>query len=106
MTSDSKWEEVAAKRQATLSEQIPLEYRIPPNLLPPTSQLDVTGFPRESGWFSQQELEITESSATTILNQIATQTWSAEDVAKAFCKRAAAAHQLVSRYEAFLTYTA
>ncbi|KAH7112465.1 acetamidase [Dendryphion nanum] len=94
--SGSKWEQVAAAKRAALSEQIPLEYRIPNHLIPPEAQLDVTPFPKESGWFSQKELEITESNATTILHNIASRAWSAEEVTKAFCKRAAAAHQLTN----------
>src|SRR4051794_17384743 len=90
------WEEIAAAKREALLELIPPEYRIPQHLLPPAEQLDVTTFPRESGWFSQKELDITDSTATHILNKIATQEWTSEEVTKAFCKRAAAAHQLVS----------
>ena len=91
------WDEIAAAKREALSELIPPEYRIPQHLLPPAEQLDVTTFPRESGWFSQKELDITDSTATHILDRIATQEWTSEEVTKAFCKRAAAAHQLVSK---------
>jgi amidase len=91
-----KWETIAAAKRAELAGKIPLEYRIPEHLVPPASQLDVTPFPRESGWFSKNELEITESTATSILSKVATRRWTAEEVTKAFCKRAAAAQQLVS----------
>jgi amidase len=99
--SDQHWEKIAAAKRAALLGNIPPEYRIPSSLYPPESQLDVTKFPRESGWFSQRELDITESTATAIVGKIAARAWSSEEVTRAFCKRAAAAHQLVSaRYHA------
>lgn len=95
MTSEQNWEKIAAARRAALAEQIPTDYRIPKDKLPPESQLDVTTWPKESGWFSAKELEITDSTATTILEKIASKSWSSEEVTRAFCKRAAAAQQLV-----------
>ncbi|KAJ4292734.1 hypothetical protein N0V90_009397 [Kalmusia sp. IMI 367209] len=94
--SEQNWEKIAAKKRATLAEQIPLEYRIPRQLLPFDDQLDVTTFPKDSGWFDKKELEITESSATQILKKIASKAWSSEEVTRAFCKRAAAAQQLTN----------
>jgi amidase len=91
-----KWETIAAAKRAELAGKIPLEYSIPEHLVPPASQLDVTPFPRESGWFSERELEITESNSISILSKVAARTWTAEEVTKAFCKRAAVAQQLVS----------
>ncbi|KAK7186383.1 hypothetical protein DPSP01_009390 [Paraphaeosphaeria sporulosa] len=94
--TSGKWEEIASSKRLALAEQIPLEYRIPQQLFPPKDQLDVTTFPRESGWFDRKELEITESSATQILKKIASKSWSSEEVTRAFCKRAAAAQQLTN----------
>lgn len=90
----STWEEVSAKKRQAVLAAIPAEYKLPK--LPSDSQLDVTTFPRESGWFTEQELAITESTATQILEKIHARTWTSEEVTRAFCKRAAAAHQLVS----------
>lgn len=95
MTSEQNWEKVAEAKRAALAEQIPSEYRVPQDKLPSESQLDVTPWPRESGWFSQRELDITESTASHILDQITSKAWSSEEVTRAFCKRAAAAQQLV-----------
>lgn len=94
-SSEQEWEKIANRKRAALAEQIPLEYRIPQAIFPPDDQLDVTTFPKESGWFGEKELEITESSATHILKKIASKTWTSEEVTRAFCKRAAAAQQLV-----------
>jgi amidase len=93
--SEQNWEKIAEAKQAALAESIPSEYRIPKDLLPPDSQLDVTAWPGQSGWFTEKELEITGSTASEILRKIASKAWSSEDVTKAFCKRAAAAQQLV-----------
>lgn len=95
MVAEPNWEKVAAGKRVALAESIPTLYRIPQDKLPPESQLDVTVWPKESGWFTPKELEITGSTASQILEKIASKTWSAEDVTAAFCKRAAAAHQLV-----------
>jgi amidase len=93
--SSGNWEEIARKKREALLAQIPADYRIPSEREPPQSQLDVSVWPRESGWFSEKELQITESTAISILQRIASQEWTSEDVTRAFCKRAAAAHQLV-----------
>lgn len=92
--SPGNWEEVARKKREDLLARIPTDYRI--QNPPPEHHLDVTTWPRESGWFTDKELDITESTATSILNKIASKEWTSEDVTRAFCKRAAAAHQLVS----------
>jgi amidase len=96
MTSENNWEKIAAAKRAALADSIPQEYRIPQQQLPPESQLDITSWPKESGWFTPEELEITGSTASQILEKVASKTWSSEKVTKAFCKRAAAAQQLVS----------
>jgi amidase len=92
---EQNWEKIAALKKLALAEQIPPEYRIPQQLFPPDDQLDVTTFPKESGWFERKELEITDSSATQVLKKIASKSWTSEEVTRAFCKRAAAAQQLV-----------
>ncbi|KAF2196712.1 acetamidase-like protein [Delitschia confertaspora ATCC 74209] len=91
-----KWEKIGAAKRAALSELIPSEFRIPQNFLPSNSQLDVSKFPEESGWFTRKELDITSSTSPVILQNMANQIWTAEEVTKAFCKRAAAAHQLTN----------
>jgi amidase len=97
MSSENTWEKVAAAKREALAESIPSEYRVPQHQLPLESQLNVTSWPKQSGWFTSEELEITDSTALRILEKIASKTWSSEDVTRAFCKRAAAAQQLVSQ---------
>jgi amidase len=90
------WETIAAQKRQAIRALIPEEWVIPSDILPPDSQLDVTGFLKQSGWFAKRELEITSTPAPQILVNIATGSWTSEEVTRAFCKAAAAAHQLVS----------
>lgn len=89
------WQDISARKRQDILDSIPPEWMIPTDLLPPDSQKDVTTFPSQSGWFTLEELEITGSTASQILEKTTTGIWSAEAVTRAFCKRAAAAHQLV-----------
>ncbi|KAI1127626.1 amidase, partial [Nemania abortiva] len=90
------WETVAAKKRQDLLNSIPEEWRIPSHLLPPDSQDDVTDFPESSGWFTQEELDITNSTALELLPRLASGDLKSETATRAFCKRAAAAHQLIN----------
>ena len=92
------WESIAAKKRDALRASIPKEWIIPADILPPEEQKDVTRFLKESGWFTQYELEITATPAAQILLNLATGSWSSEEVTRCFCKAAAAAHQLVHTY--------
>lgn len=91
----SQWQDISAKAKQKVLDDIPSEWRIPADILPGDEVLDVTGFPAQSGILSKLELEITESFATEIVAKVAKGEWTAEDVTRAFCKRAAIAHQLV-----------
>ena len=90
-----EWEKISAKAQEIRSSSIPSEWRIPEEKLPPPEQLDVTGFPAKSSILTDAELAITDSYATEIVSKIAAGEWKAEDVTRAFCKRAVIAHQVV-----------
>lgn len=91
--SNTDWKQVAANKRDSVLALIPAEWRIPPP--PPASeQRDVTGkFIQQ--YLSKQEIEITETDAVGIVKKTSSGAWSAYDVAKAFCHRAAIAHQLV-----------
>jgi amidase len=89
------WKDISAKKIEALNSSIPQEWRIPQDLLPPVDQADVTTWPETSGWFTNDELAITSLTAAELLNNLASGVFKSEDVTRAFCKRAAAAHQLV-----------
>lgn len=90
------WEELGAKKRSELLASIPPEWRIPDNLLPPDSQDDVTAWPETSGWFTRAELDMTSLTASELVSKLSSGALKSEDVTRAFCKRASAAHQLVS----------
>ncbi|UJO18965.1 Putative amidase [Fulvia fulva] len=95
-STTEQWKEIAKKAQQKVIDDIPLEWRVPTNRLPGHDVRDVTGFPAKSGLLSEQDLEITDSYATEIVAKLAKGVWKAEDVTRAFCKRAAIAHQLTN----------
>jgi amidase len=90
------WKDISDNKIQTLKSSIPEEWRIPEHLLPPKDQADVTKWPETSGWFTKHELAITSLTAAELLKKVASGNLTSEDVTKAFCKRACAAHQLVS----------
>ncbi|KAF3767138.1 acetamidase [Cryphonectria parasitica EP155] len=92
----ASWEQVAAKKRAALLASIPKEWVIPGDLLPLVSQNDVTSWPKTSGWFTEEELAITDLSASELVARLSSGALKSVNVTKAFCKRAAAAHQLTN----------
>ncbi|CAF3863605.1 unnamed protein product [Rotaria sp. Silwood1] len=73
------------------------------HLLPDTSVLDVTNIPRQCGLLSDDEITITEHySATQLVTQLAQGQLTAEQVIKAYLKRAGIAHQLTNCATEFL----
>ncbi|TPX26534.1 hypothetical protein DIZ76_011996 [Coccidioides immitis] len=90
------WENISAAKREALLSSIPPEWIIPANIIPPEPQNDVTTFPENSGWFTSEELKITNTPAHEILDKTTSGVWTAEAVTRAFCKRAAAAHQLTN----------
>jgi len=92
----ASWQEISAKAKQKVFDDIPAEWKIAQDKLPEGDVLDVTGLPTKCGILSEKEIDITESYATDIVAMIATGEWTAEDVTRAFCKRAAIAHQLTN----------
>ena len=87
------WEQRAkAKREAILAA-IPPEWRIE-NAPSVEEQVDVSG-EYIRGFLSAREVEITETDAEGIAERTGKGEWGAEEVTRAFCHRAALAHQLV-----------
>lgn len=89
------WEDISKRAKARVFESIPSEWLVSEDKLPPADQAGVLDFPSKSGLFSENEILITTSSATHIVQTIASGEWTALEVTQAFCKRAAVAHQLV-----------
>lgn len=98
------WETRAAERRQQLSNTIPGDWRLKPELLDelktPLEESDnrvlELGFCKRSGILSERELDITESyKVSELLEALASGRLTALEVTTAFCKRAAIAHQLV-----------
>lgn len=87
------WQELGAQKRASILAEIPKEWLIPS--IPPVEEVkDVSGTYTHQ-FLSAQEIEITESDAEVIVEKTRGGVWSCVDVCKAFCHRAAIAHQLV-----------
>jgi amidase len=95
-TPKEPWQTIAARKQAERDSKIPIEWKIPTNLKPSEETNFVQDFPYKSGFFTARELEITESTASTVVSKIASSEWNSVEVVKAVCKRAAVAQQLIN----------
>lgn len=95
MSSETKdWKTIAKEKRDSIIASIPNEWRIS-NVPSVQEQRDVTGkFIQQ--YLGKNEIEITETDAVGIAKKTKTGQWKAVDVAKAFCHRAALAHQLVA----------
>lgn len=103
MTSDTSnaprdvqqgWEEKVAAKRKQRQESIPQEWLIPPIA---DHGANVLKAPETSGVLTQKELEITVTDPSLLLEKLAQGVLTSVEVTVAFCKRAAIAHQLVSR---------
>lgn len=88
------WKEAAKEKADSINNLIPKEWRI--EKVPSVEeQRDVTGSYIHQ-FLSKEEIEITETDAVGIVAHTSTGKWKSVDVAKAFCHRAALAHQLLN----------
>lgn len=87
------WSDVAAAKQAANLAKIPAEWRIKP-----AQTAHVMGIPRTCGVLSDTELEITERTASDLVQRMSDGEEKVYDVVLAFAKRSAIAHQLVSSH--------
>ena len=117
-TAAPGWAEIASRKRREVASKIPQDWLLPASLrpapaanewlapgesgesgpatgaLPAVGVLDV---PARSGILTPRERELTERyDAVGLLDLMATRQATSEDVVRAFCKRAAVAHQLVN----------
>ncbi|KAK9235809.1 amidase signature domain-containing protein [Lipomyces kononenkoae] len=93
------WEEKASAKRAKLAASISKEYMIPESELPPADRLDVSQVPNEL--LPKEVIEITELTATEIVDAVAKGSYTAVEVTTAFIKRAVLAHQLLNIFTEF-----
>jgi hypothetical protein len=94
------WEIEANKCKEILANSIPKQYVAAESALPGGEELHVADFCRKSGLLSENELAITESTATDLVAKMGKGALSAEEVVIAFLKRATIGQQLVSQIPA------
>ncbi|OCK98416.1 amidase [Cenococcum geophilum 1.58] len=88
------WQQRAQEKRSSINALLPKEYLI--DKVPSAKeQRDVTGKYIHQ-FLTEREIEITETSADEITKHTVSGSWSAVEVTKAFCHRAALAHQLVN----------
>lgn len=90
----SDWKKAGKDKADAVYNLIPKEWRLEkvPSI---EEQRDVTGTYVQQ-FLDKKEIEITETDAVGIVKNTTSGVWSAVDVAKAFCHRAAIAHQLLN----------
>ena len=90
------WQEIMDAKKAEQASRIPAGWKLASKDYPPDGTVDLRPVATKSGILSTRELKITgeEYDATSLAAAIAEGTYSAEEVATAFCKRAAIGHQL------------
>lgn len=93
MGSDKNWEQLGAEKRESILAAIPKEWRLE-KIPTPEEQRDVSGTYIDQ-FLNAEEKEITETDAVGIVAKTTSGEWKAVDVIKAFCHRAAIAHQLV-----------
>ena len=88
------WQSIAQAKKATLLSLIPVRWRLKPSNIPSVTALrDVSEY--ICRFLTPQELAITNSTSNKILANARSGEWSAVEITRAFCHRAAIAHQLV-----------
>ncbi|KAK0121883.1 hypothetical protein ONS95_010161 [Cadophora gregata] len=92
--SPRSWQDIRDAKKAEQAARIPVEWRL--TEFPLAGTIDVRPVASTCGILSGRELKITGNSydATSLASAIANGIYSAEEVAVAFCKRAAVGHQL------------
>lgn len=96
MESKQAWKEIAEKKRSSILNSIPREWRLSEAVLDGAKAVtDLTGSFIES-LLDDESRTITRLSSIDLLQSIANGTFSAHVVVRAFCKRTAFAHQLVS----------
>lgn len=90
----STWESIASECQSALQAKLPAKWLLPSK--PGSEVTNVLDIPRTCGLLSPEQLDITERTATDLVNDLREGKLTAVQVTEAFCGRAAVAQQCVS----------
>ncbi|GKZ26955.1 hypothetical protein AbraIFM66951_003908 [Aspergillus brasiliensis] len=88
------WKVVAKEAQASVLEAIPVQWRLNPEDY--HGQKDVSKVPYTCGILTEEQIQITELTATEIVKRLELRTLKAVQVLEAFAARTAIAHQLAN----------
>ncbi|KAF5983215.1 general amidase [Fusarium coicis] len=100
------WETQAEKCRKVLRESLNPAWLLPPGKLPPADQLNISTFIETCGFLSARELEITATSATKLVEQMASGSLTAVKTVTVFLKRAYITHQLTNFTTEFISANA
>jgi amidase len=89
------WEQIAHRRRDEIYRAIPPSFLVPPDLLGGTNLVNLF---QTCGILTPREICILQMSATKLLESIHRRAYSSVEVATAFCKSAAIAHQAVRTF--------
>lgn len=101
VTSRIDWEKFAVARRMKIEQRIPEEWRLPEKLISSCSS-PVQLLSQHSSFLTKKESKITKLSAIDLLAELRYGHLKAVEVALAFCKRAAIAHQTVSDFTCYV----
>ncbi|EMD94628.1 hypothetical protein COCC4DRAFT_147870 [Bipolaris maydis ATCC 48331] len=94
-SAPANWEPISKQKKAERDSRIPADWKL--STLPGPEVTNYTEIPRQCGLLTEQELQITEQyDAVALAAAIREKRLNCLDVATAFCKRAAIAHQLTN----------
>ncbi|KAI5370054.1 putative amidase [Septoria linicola] len=88
------WRQIGQDKAQSVLDLIPAEWKLT-NLPSQEEQRDITGAYMQQ-FLNEREIQITESDAVEIVKNASTGRWTAVEITKAFCHRAAIAHQLLN----------
>jgi len=91
----SDWRRAVSVKRASIANAIPLAWRLSDDEIPSAAILkDLSSF--ITRFLSPLEQQITTAPVSVLISNVRSFQWSAVEITKAFCHRAALAHQLVS----------
>lgn len=93
---EKSWEAKAKAKVAETKSKIPKEWRLNQSSLDKAKQIKKLSGPFIESFLSDEEISITRNDSTLLVEKVKTGEYTALQVAQAFCKTAAIAHQIVS----------
>lgn len=87
------WQEIVASKRASRAAKLPEAWLIPESCFPGSDVINVSDWCNDCGFFSREELLITNATACEIVENIASGYWTSMAVLQAFCHRATVAQR-------------